>query len=128
MRLAKEISACAVKRNLVQPVLLQVKVLPDPEKGGFTPEDARQSLEELLSLPGIKICGLMTITPLTDDREISQDAFTKLKALRAELAGRHGIALAELSMGMTDDWKEAVACGSTMVRIGRAIFQKPGEA
>jgi pyridoxal phosphate enzyme (YggS family) len=124
LRLAKEISATAQKKNLTQRVLLQVMVLPDPNKSGFTVDELKASMDELLALPGIKIEGLMTITPFTYDSAVWTDSFNRLRRLRDELSAAHGIELKELSMGMTNDWRDAVACGATMVRIGRAIFQE----
>lgn len=123
LRLAKEISATALKKNLTQRVLLQVMVLPDPNKSGFTIEELKSSMSELLSMPGIKIEGLMTITPFTNDNAVWTESFNRLRDLRDELSQTYGIELKELSMGMTNDWRDAVKCGATMVRIGRAIFQ-----
>ncbi|MBX3074785.1 YggS family pyridoxal phosphate-dependent enzyme [Candidatus Obscuribacterales bacterium] len=123
LRLAKEISATAQKKDITQRVLLQVMVLPDPNKSGFTIDELKASMSELLALPGIKIEGLMTITPLTNDNAIWTESFNRLRELRDELAQTYGIELKELSMGMTNDWQDAVKCGATMVRIGRAIFQ-----
>ena len=122
MRLAEEVSNAAVKEGLVQPILLQVKVADDPHKSGFTVDELREQFSEVLKLNGIKVKGLMTITPLTEDRELTARCFTGLRDLRDELEGAHGVKLDELSMGMSDDYSEAVACGATMVRIGRAIF------
>lgn len=124
LRLAKEISTTAQKKNLTQRVLLQVMVLPDPNKTGFTIDELKASMSELLALPGIKIEGLMTITPLTNDRAVWTESFNRLSTLRDELSQQYGIELKELSMGMTNDWRDAVTCGATMVRLGRAIFQK----
>jgi len=123
LRLAKEISATAQKKDITQRVLLQVMVLPDPNKSGFTIDELKASMSELLTLPGIKIEGLMTITPLTNDNAVWTESFNRLRELRDQLAQTHGIELKELSMGMTNDWQDAVKCGATMVRIGRAIFQ-----
>jgi PLP dependent protein len=122
-RLAEEISKAAQKEGVLQPVLLQVKMAEDPSKAGFSPDELKQQLAQILNLPGIKVKGLMTITPLTDDRELSAQCFCGLRQLRDELEEAHGIKLDELSMGMSDDYPEAIRCGSTMVRIGRAIFQ-----
>lgn len=124
LRLAKEISATAQKKNITQRVLLQVMILPDPDKSGFTIDELKASMSELLALPGMKIEGLMTITPLTDDNKIWTESFNRLRELRDELSQTYGIELKELSMGMTNDWRDAVKCGATMVRIGRAIFQE----
>jgi uncharacterized pyridoxal phosphate-containing UPF0001 family protein len=65
----------------------------------------------------------MTISPLIEDRDTWFGCFNGLRNLRDELAQKHSIELKELSMGMSADWLEAVEAGSTMVRLGRAIFQ-----
>lgn len=123
LRLATEISLEAAKKNIVQAVLLQVKILPDDTKSGYTPETLRKELVDLLSLSNIKIEGLMTISPLIEDRDMWFQCFNGLRNLRDELAEKHSIELKELSMGMSADWLEAVDAGSTMVRLGSAIFQ-----
>ncbi len=120
--LAQEISAQAQSRSTVQPVLLQVKVVADPAKSGFEPEELRAKFGQLMALPGLRIDGLMTMAPLTDDRAVWHTCFNGLRALRDELASGFGIPLKELSMGMTQDWQEAVQCGATMIRLGRAVF------
>lgn len=122
-RLAEEISKTAQRQSIVQPVLLQVKMLPDPGKTGFTPTELKNELPALLALPGIAIEGLMTITPLSQDPNIWRQAFEGLHSLRDELSRTFGIELKELSMGMSQDWQEAVACGATIVRLGSAIFK-----
>lgn len=123
LRLASEISLEAAKKNMVQAVLLQVKILSDDTKSGYTPETLKKEMAELLSLSNIKIEGLMTISPLIEDRDTWFSCFNGLRNLRDELAQKHSIELKELSMGMSADWLEAVEAGSTMVRLGRAIFQ-----
>lgn len=122
--LAREISREAVKEGIIQTVLLQAKIFEDPSKSGFTPEGLKESFAEIKSLPGIKVDGLMTLTPLTDDRELRKKCFLGLKSLRDELEKQHGVELRELSMGMSDDYLEALKCGATMLRVGKAIFQK----
>ncbi|HEY9788395.1 MAG TPA: YggS family pyridoxal phosphate-dependent enzyme [Candidatus Obscuribacterales bacterium] len=121
-RLANEISSEAVKKKVVQPVLIQVKILADDTKSGFTPEEIRKELPAILKLPNLKVEGLMTITPLSDERSVWQKSFNGLRQLRDELQQEHSIELKELSMGMTSDWQDAVECGATMIRLGRAVF------
>ncbi|MBY0356987.1 MAG: YggS family pyridoxal phosphate-dependent enzyme [Candidatus Obscuribacterales bacterium] len=123
MRLAEELSQEATKRGLSQAILLQVKIVEDPNKTGFTPQELQQQFSRLLEMPGIKIQGLMTITPLTDDQSILKKCFSGLAALREELEQKHAFKLKHLSMGMSDDWMEAVKYGATMIRLGRAIFE-----
>jgi len=124
LRLAEEIAKAAAKRAIVQPILLQVKIADDPGKGGFSADQLRQAFPSLLKLTDIKIEGLMTITPLTEDRFLWRRCFLSLKELKDELAQQFNVELSELSMGMTADWQEAVACGATMIRLGRAIFDR----
>lgn len=123
LNLAKEISKVATSRELVQPILLQVKVLEDADKSGFSADELRTQFAQIKSLPNLKIEGLMTITPLTEDKKVWQECFEGLRDLRDELEKAHKISLRELSMGMSTDWQEAIKCGATMVRIGTAIFK-----
>lgn len=123
LELAIELSAQAVKMNLLQSILLQVKVVDDPTKSGFSPEALRERFKLINDLPGLKVDGLMTMTPLTDDKEVWKTCFNGLKSLRDELEERHGVRLKELSMGMSDDFELAVTCGASMVRLGSAIFE-----
>ncbi len=120
--LAEEVSRAAIAKEIVQPVLLQVKMAEDPNKGGFTPDDLKDRFSDLQRLSGIRVDGLMTIAPFTTDNTTWRFCFKGLQLLRSELESVYGVKLKELSMGMTQDYKEAIACGSTMVRLGRAIF------
>jgi len=122
LRLAEEISQEAEKRDIQQPVLIQVKVVADPTKSGFEPQQLRKEFSSLLQLKGISIQGLMTMAPQVQDTSTWHTCFCGLRDLRDELQNTYGITLNELSMGMTQDWQEAVNCGSTMIRLGRAIF------
>lgn len=120
--LAEEVSRAAIAKKIVQPVLLQVKMADDPNKSGFAPDDLKDRFSDLQRLSGIRVEGLMTIAPLTTDNTTWRFCFKGLQLLRNELESVHGVKLKELSMGMTQDYKEAITCGSTMVRLGRAIF------
>jgi pyridoxal phosphate enzyme (YggS family) len=123
-KLAQEISKSAKQKEIIQSILLQVKMLPDPSKSGFTPEELRRDFAKIISLENIECHGLMTITPLDVDTTNRHFCFSGLRDLRDELVATHGMQLPELSMGMSDDWQDAVQCGATMVRIGSAIFQQ----
>jgi len=122
LRLAQEISRVSQIKNMKQAILLQVKMVEDPNKYGFEPEELKGCFAEIIKLPGLECKGLMTITPANATGAIKQKCFLGLKQLRDNLAGQTGVYLSELSMGMSDDWQEALACGSTMLRIGTAIF------
>lgn len=79
-------------------------------------------LGELLQLPHLEIRGLMTMAPFHAEERTIQQVFADLAVLRDELQNSLGASLPELSMGMTDDFELAIAEGSTMIRVGRAIF------
>jgi pyridoxal phosphate enzyme (YggS family) len=112
--------AWAKGSGLPPPVLLQVNTGREPQKSGVPPEDARTTLERVLSL-GIEVRGLMAIPPLSDDPERQRPHFQVLRRLRDELTVEHP-AITELSMGMTDDYEIAIEEGSSIIRVGRAIF------
>lgn len=115
-RLAKE-------KNIVQEVLLQVNAGNDPAKYGISIEEARQLLEEALGISSISVEGFMTIAPYApNNNEVSRQCFSKLRELRDNLAHTYGMKFGELSMGMSGDLKEAISEGSTMIRVGSALF------
>ncbi len=108
------------------PVLVQINAGNDPAKFGAEPADAPQLLEAALALPNLRVDGLMTIAPLGatpgETAELARRTFANLRAISHELAGRFGAPLPELSMGMTGDLEIAVAEGSTLVRVGTALY------
>jgi uncharacterized pyridoxal phosphate-containing UPF0001 family protein len=95
---------------------LEVNVAGEASKFGFPPAEALQSAEAIARLPHLDLRGLMTIAPLVSDPEEVRPVFRELRRLRDALG------LADLSMGMTDDFEVAIEEGATIVRIGRAIF------
>jgi pyridoxal phosphate enzyme (YggS family) len=121
-KLARELDKRAAQIGRVLPVLLQVNAGRDPAKHGCEIEEAPALLEAALALPKLKVEGLMTIAPLSGDQHVASRTFAKLREIRDELSSRHGVTLPELSMGMSGDMEEAVREGSTLVRIGTALF------
>ena len=103
-------------------VLLQVNVADDPTKAGFTPDGATEVLDALLGLPNLRVDGLMTIGRLVEEPEQSRPTFAALRELGERLRTVDPRLGPELSMGMSDDYQVAVEEGSTMVRVGRALF------
>jgi pyridoxal phosphate enzyme (YggS family) len=104
-------------------VLLEVYFGDDPTRPGFRPGDLLGEAGAVLALPNLDVRGLMTVAPLGARGEAARAVFRRLRELRDELRARHPDArLAELSMGMTDDYPLAIAEGATIVRVGRAIF------
>jgi PLP dependent protein len=112
--------AWAKGSGLPPPVLLQVNTGHELQKSGVAPDDARSTLAEILSL-GLDVRGLMAIPPLTEDPEAQRAHFAMLREIRSELAAEHP-GIIELSMGMTDDFVIAIEEGSSIIRVGRAIF------
>jgi pyridoxal phosphate enzyme (YggS family) len=104
------------------PVLLQINAGNDPAKFGVEPAAAARLLEVALALPHLKIDGLMTVAPLSADAAVARRTFANLRTIRDELSRRSGQPLRELSMGMSGDLDEAIAEGSTLVRVGSALF------
>jgi hypothetical protein len=103
-------------------VLLQVNAGLDPAKSGVEPDEAPRLLAAALGLRNIRVDGLMTIAPLSGGPDAARRTFASLREIRDRLAAGSGVALRELSMGMTGDLDEAVAEGSTIVRVGTALF------
>lgn len=103
-------------------VLLEVHVAREQTKQGFSPSELPAALDYALSLPCIRVCGLMGMASHTDDSGLVRSDFRRLRSLFDSLAPSAPSCFRELSMGMSDDWHIAVEEGSTMVRIGSAIF------
>lgn len=125
--LAKEIDRQAQKHNKIQKILLEVNVSGEESKFGILPSECENLCREIAeAFPNIRIEGLMTVAPFTDDRELLKQVFDGLKNLRDKIAAKNiaGVSMTELSMGMTNDFRLAVGCGSTMVRVGTGIFGK----
>ena len=104
------------------PILLQVNAGKDPDKFGVAPADAAHLLDVTLGLRNLQVDGLMTIAPLADDPAVARRTFARLRELRDQLAVHGGVSLPELSMGMTGDLAAAIAEGSTIVRVGTALY------
>lgn len=123
LKLLGKLQAAAEQRQLVCKVLLQVNTGEDPAKFGFSVAETDAVLERAMGLPNLAVEGLMTIAPYApDDPSVAQRTFHALRETRDRLVGEFGIELGELSMGMSGDVREAVEAGSTMVRVGSALF------
>ncbi len=116
LELAQRLGRIAAEEGLSPAVFLQVKLRPDPAKGGFDPETLRQQWPELAALVPLRPVGLMTLAPVGLPPDERRTLFGDCAALATELG------LKELSMGMSGDWPEAVEAGSTWVRLGGALF------
>lgn len=131
LRHAEKIDAAAAALDKVQDVLVEVNVSGEESKSGATPEEAPALVKACAQLPHVRVRGLMTMAP-QGDAQVALRCFEGLAALagsiRAELDPADAMHFSELSMGMSEDWPEAVAAGGTMVRVGRAIFSSAFDA
>ena len=121
-KLLRLLDRAAAEAGKILPVLLQINAGRDPAKFGAELEDAPRLLETALAQGNLRVEGLMTIAPLSDDTSVALRTFNTLRELRDRLAGETGAPLRELSMGMSGDYADAIAAGSTQVRIGTALF------
>ncbi len=139
LKLAQRLSRLAVDAGREMPVLLECNVTGEASKYGYVAAgwehdaDCRAALRSeaaaVAALPGLRVEGLMTVAPVTDDPQVLHRVFASLRSLRDYL--REQVPQAnwrELSMGMTDDFEVAIAEGATIVRIGRAIFGTRNQA
>ena len=120
LKLAKKIDFVAKEEGLIQEILIQINQGDESSKSGFS-NDVDKYFEELLALSNIKILGLMSIPPFS---EPAKPFFVLLRKLRDNLENQFNTELPYLSMGMSGDFQEAIAEGSTHVRIGTSIFGK----
>jgi pyridoxal phosphate enzyme (YggS family) len=123
LRLAEKVARGAVEagRGPV-PVLLQVNTSGEESKGGFSFAEGTEPLLRAAALPGLAVRGLMTMAPLTGDEQVLRTTFERLRALLHDLRAERPDVGGELSMGMTNDFRVAIAEGSTLIRIGTALF------
>ncbi len=120
--LAKQISQSAQRMEITASILLQVNTSGELSKHGLSPQEWKTAFPDLLSLSNLRIEGLMTMAPLTEDTPIIRECFRNLRLFRDDLASRGQIALPHLSMGMSHDYPIAIAEGATLLRIGSALF------
>lgn len=104
------------------PVLLQINAGRDPAKFGAEIEDAPRLLDHALGKKNLRVDGLMTIAPLSEDPAVAARTFDTLRGLRDDLAAKFATPLRELSMGMSGDMEAAILAGSTQVRVGTALY------
>ncbi|KAA5545515.1 YggS family pyridoxal phosphate-dependent enzyme [Roseiconus nitratireducens] len=121
-RLLRAIDRESKREDRVSEVLMEVNISEDPNKTGLSITETR-SLLELDDLASVRIVGLMAMAGWGTDAEQAADQFRAVAALRDQIQAESGRQLPELSMGMSGDFREAIAAGATMVRIGSALFE-----
>jgi len=126
IKLAKEIDKQAKKNNKIMPVLIEINSGREPQKFGVMPENTEKLIEEISSLPNIKIMGLMTMGPRFGEPEKARPYFKETKKIfdKIKTANIPNVEMKYLSMGMSNSYKIAIEEGANMVRIGTKIFGK----
>ena len=122
-RLLDALDAFGRKRGSAVPVLLEVNCSGEDSKGGFAPADVPAVCEAAAPRTGVTVRGLMTMAAYVDDPQATRPTFAQLRELRDALRARTGVALPELSMGMSNDFEVAVEEGATLVRVGTTLFE-----
>lgn len=124
LKLAKEIACCAKALNRCLPVLLEVNIGEEESKSGFFLDELPERLAEISTFDGLFVRGLMTIPPICDRIEESRAYFLKMQQTFIDIGSKNidNIDMSILSMGMSGDFVCAVEAGSTMVRVGSALF------
>ena len=126
--LAREIHNRALAAGRRMPVLVEISPAGEEQKGGVPFEETEAFLKQIAPLEGIEVRGLMAVMPLTEDRDYLDGLFARTRGLFDRIRDKNlsGIAMEELSMGMSGDYRLAAAHGATMVRVGSAIFGPRG--
>lgn len=122
-KLAARLAGCAQAGNLSpQAVLVQINIGGEEQKSGVAAEAAERFITSVMTMPGIRVEGLMCLPPFFGEAESSRPYFSRLRELRDGLRRATGLALPHLSMGMSHDFEVAVSEGATMIRVGTDIF------
>lgn len=124
MSLAQELNKRSKMLNITTDVLLQVNIAEEKSKHGLKSNEVLQFLEDILDFQNIRIRGLMTMAPLSEDQVLVRNVFRSLFKIKEDIVNRkyEGLNMDYLSMGMTNDYKLAIEEGSNMIRIGSFIF------
>lgn len=123
-RLLQAINNEAQRRGIVQNVLLEVNIGGESSKSGFLADEILPFMENIAQYPNVCVMGLMAIPPISQKKGDNVKFFQKISDLCVDIRGKKydNVKVDCLSMGMSGDFADAIACGSTMVRIGTAIF------
>lgn len=127
LKIAKKINNKCGEIDKIMDIYLDINISGEDSKTGFSPgEEFITSVGEILEMKNLKLLGLMGIASHVEESETIKGDFIRLKELLESINSRYGLNLKELSMGMSGDYREAIECGSTMVRIGSSIFGSRG--
>jgi hypothetical protein len=121
LKTAERLDRAAAALDKTIPILVEVKLSPEDTKHGIAPQNLPTLLHALSTLDHVKVHGLMTVPPWSEDPETARPYFQQLRRLRDEFQSAHPT-LTDLSMGMSNDFRVAIEEGSTTIRLGTAIF------
>ncbi len=124
LELLEVVNKTALRLGIRQDILFEVNIGGEEQKGGFTPEETLALAAKMGDYPGVKLCGLMTIPPISEKKGDNCKYFEKMRNLFIDIRDKKydNVSMVCLSMGMTDDFEDAISEGSTMIRVGTAIF------
>ena len=124
VRLLQAIAKEADRQGICQDILLEVNIAAEESKSGFTPGELMEVLEKIADYPGIRVRGLMAIPPICKKKTDNHKFFQEMYNLSVDIMTKKydNVWVDVLSMGMSGDFEDAIACGSTMIRVGTAIF------
>ena len=124
LRLLKEINKEAARQGIVQNILLEVNIGEEASKSGFQAVDIPEVVEKMGEFPNVCMKGLMAIPPISQKEGENLKFFQKMFHLYVDIQNKinDNVMVDCLSMGMSGDYRDAIACGSTMIRVGTAIF------
>ena len=124
MKLLEAIQTEAVKQDIIQDILLEINIGREESKGGFDPDEIWSVLDKIPVFSNICVQGLMAIPPIAENSTGNCKFFQEMYNLSVDIMRKKSdnVCMGILSMGMSDDFADAIACGSTMIRVGTAIF------
>lgn len=124
MKLAQEISKQSLKNDLVTDILIEINIGDEENKSGVSAEQVSELAAQMAELEGLKVKGLMSVPPICDSKQEIYKYFDKLYKIFIDISSKKidNISMDFLSMGMSDDYSEAIMSGSNMIRVGSALF------
>ena len=124
LNLLEAIQKEAARQEIIQDILLEVNIGNEESKSGFQAGQILPLLEHIADFPNIRVRGLMAIPPISQNPGDNRKFFTKMYELSVDIRDKKydNVSVDYLSMGMSDDYEDAILCGSTMIRVGTAIF------
>lgn len=123
LELAQKINEESQSQGLVQKILLQVNNAKEPQKFGFYPEEITEAFSKIIKMKFLDVKGLMNIAPLNKTDEELHDLFKNIKQIYDDLQNKFELKLEQISMGMSNDFLIALEEGSTMIRLGKVLFE-----